>query len=499
MAEPILFSRREFLKGVGAVGAASLTLWAGGCESCIQQIQQEVQNRPTRKNIQTLWDASHSDPVITTYKNAVTKMKALPSSDPRNWQNQANIHFNACLHRNWLWLPWHRAYLVYFERICRKLTGDDGFALPYWNWNTHPAVPDPFWESGSPLFDMNRFATQSDQADASYIGTSVLNNILNEPSFELFASSKPMPGQNLHFPAGGETATEGMLEGTPHDNIHGFVGGDMGAFHSPLDPVFWTHHCMIDCMWTHWNIDLGNPNTSDSDWSNYTFTDFFDENGNPVTISVAVTVLLPILSYQYQPCTIGGAQGGAQKKRLQGKELEQFLKTGAPSRLDFVQRFPLQQTLTAPVGRQVSVPIKTDSTIVTNALQGGNTRVVLTVANVDIPEKRDFYVRIFLDKPDASAQTSIDDPHYAGSFGFFYDESAMKNHGVTPQNGPSGRPRTGYLVDVTNTLRNLNQAGSLSSDVNVSFVPVAYASRESTGKLNLDRLDLSVVRFGEQR
>ncbi len=498
MAEPTQFSRREFIKGVGALGAASLTLWAGGCESCIQQINQEIQHRPTRKNIQKLWDANPSDPVIATYKKAVTMMKALPSSDMRSWQNQANIHFNACLHRNWLWLPWHRAYLLYFERICRKLTKDDSFALPYWNWNTHPAVPDPFWESGSSLLDSTRAITQSDKADPSFIGDTVLNNILNEPSFELFASSKPMAGQNLHFPANGETATEGMLEATPHDNIHVFVGGDMLQFHSPLDPVFWTHHCMLDCMWTHWNLDLSNANTSDPDWLNHSFTDFVDENGNSTTISVATTVLLPILTYQYEPCTIGGMQPG-QKKKLQGKELEQFLKTGAPSRLDFVQRFPLQQTLTAPVGKQVNVPIRTESTAITNALQGGNTRVVLTVANVDIPEKRDFYVRIFLDKPDASAQTSIDDPHYAGSFGFFYDESAMKNHGVTPQNGPSGRPRTGYLVDVTNTLRNLNQAGSLPADVNVSFVPVAYARRESTGSLNLDRLDLSVVRFGEQR
>lgn len=498
MAEPNQFSRREFLKGVGALGAASLTLWAGGCESCIQQINQEIQNRPTRKNIQTLWDANHSDPVIATYKKAVTMMKALPSSDMRSWQNQANIHFNACLHRNWFWLPWHRAYLIYFERICRKLTGDDTFALPYWNWNTHPAVPDPFWESGSSLYDMNRVATQGEPADAAYIGTTVLNNILSEPSFELFASSKPMAGQNLHFPAGGETATEGMLESTPHDNIHGFVCGDMCAFHSPLDPVFWTHHCMLDCMWTHWNIDLGNANTNDPDWVNHTFSDFYDENGNSVTVSVATTVLMPYFSYQYQPCTIGSGLSG-QIKHLQGKDLEQFLKTGAPSALNFVQRFPLKQTLAAPVGKQVNVPIRVDSTAITNALQGGNTRVVLTVANVEIPEKRDFYVRIFLDKPDASAQTSIDDPHYAGSFGFFYDEAAMKNHGVQPELGPSGRPRTGYLVDVTNTLRNLNQAGSLPPDVNVSFVPVAYSRRESAGNLSLDRLDLSVVRFGEQR
>lgn len=149
MGDVSLFSRRDFLKGLGALSAANLALWAGGCESCLQQIQTQIQNRPTRKNIQTLWAANPSDPIITTYKAAVAAMKALPSSNPISWEAQAQIHNNSCKHHNWLWLPWHRAYLLYFERICRKVTGDDSFALPYWNWNTHPAVPDPFWDTSA--------------------------------------------------------------------------------------------------------------------------------------------------------------------------------------------------------------------------------------------------------------------------------------------------------------------------------------------------------------
>ncbi len=83
-----LLSRRDFLKEAGLLGLVGTAHWAGGCESC----QQQIQNRPTRKNIQELWNANHSDPVITTYKNAVAAMKALPSSDPRSWQAQALLH-----------------------------------------------------------------------------------------------------------------------------------------------------------------------------------------------------------------------------------------------------------------------------------------------------------------------------------------------------------------------------------------------------------------------
>jgi tyrosinase len=481
-----LFSRRDFLKEVAAVSAANLALWAGGCESCVQQIQ----SRPTRKNIQELWDNNHSDPVITTYKNAVAAMKALPSSDPRSWQGQMQIHLNKCIHRNWLWLPWHRVYLVYFERICRKLTGDNSFALPYWNWNTHPAVPDPFWDTSSPLYDSNRAVNQTDQADPSIIGTSVLQNILNETSFNLFASGPP-PTSDLHA---GPDATSG-LEMTPHNGIHGFVGGDMGTFSSPLDPVFYTHHCMCDCMWAHWNIDLNNANTNDPAWTNFSINDFVDENGNPVSVAAAVTVLYPLLSYQYEPCSLAGAQAGAAPK-LSGRQLEAFLRAGAPSKLEFGPRFELRQAITAEVGKPSTIAIAVDPGALASALQGGpHTRLVLTVGDAQMPPKRDFFVRVFVNKPDASGDTPIDDPHFAGSFAFFFDESAMKGHeatGATP-----AAPLTGFLVDVTSTLQQLNQAGSLSSNqAQVTLVPMPQARREAAGEqLTFGRLELAVARF----
>jgi hypothetical protein len=127
------------------------------------------------------------------------------------------------------------------------------------------------------------------------------------------------------------------------------------------------------------------------------------------------------------------------------------------------------------------------------------------VSEVEVPENRDFYVRVFVNKPDASADTSIDDPHYAGSFGFFYDEKGM-GHKMEAMPGTAmaksakkevapARPQTGFVVDVTQTLQKLNQAGSLSSEANVSLVPVGYAHRDSIGQLKLQKLELAAVRF----
>ena len=483
-----LLSRRDFIRELGALTAASLSFWAGGCESCVRQIQ----NRPTRKNIQELWAANPSDPVISTYKNAVSAMKALPSSDPRSWEGQAQIHYNKCIHRNWLWLPWHRVYLVYFERICRKLTGDDSFALPYWNWNSRPAVPDPFLDTSSPLYDSTRAANSpSVQADPSIIGTPVLQNILNEPSFEIFASGPPPDPSNLHD---GPFSAMSGLEATPHNGIHGFVGGDMSSFLSPRDPVFYAHHNMCDCMWAHWNIDLNNANTNDPSWTNFAIADFVDENGNPVSVNAGVTVLYPLLTYQFEPCSLVNGLGGQSK--LTGKRLEAFLRAGAPSKLEFGPRFQVRPSLTAKVGKPATAALSVERAALASALEGGaHTRLVLTVEGAQGLPQRDYFVRVFLNKPDASGETPIDDPHFAGSFAFFFDQSGMKGHEQAGR--PAALPPTGVLVDVTATLQKLNQAGSLGSkQMQVSLVPVPYAGRPAAGEqLTVARLELSVAKF----
>jgi tyrosinase len=479
-----LFSRRDFLKSAGVLGVTGVSLWAGGCEGCLKQIQ----NRPTRRNISHL---SATDPIIQSYSAAVSAMKALSVSDPNNplgWTKQAEIHNNFCPHGNWFFLPWHRAYLLYFERICRKMSGDKDFALPYWNWTTNPSVPTPFWGPASnPLYDSTRSVVPTDTADPSWIGAAAIDNILSQASFILFASDQPHPGF-FHYadPTGGT----GMLEGNPHNNIHGWVCGDMCAFMSPLDPVFWTHHNMLDCLWVDWNINLGNSNTNDSSWTNRQFTEFFDENGNPATVQVIDTILFPLLSYQFEPCA-----PHEKKSALHGEQLKQFLQAGAPSKFEISRRFELKQAVRAEVGRAATGRIQIEPGVFTSVLRG-DTRAaaVLTISEVEVPVKRDFFVRVFINMPDASASTAIEDPHYAGSFGIFFDEAAMKNHPVA--SGANGRPQVGFLVNITPTLRKLNQAASLTGAVDVSLVPVPYGHREAADEfLTLGHLDLALASF----
>ena len=472
-----LFSRRDFLKGVGAASAAGLTLWAGGCESCKNQIE----HRPTRRNIANL---APNDPIIQTYKDAVAAMKALPTSDGRNWTKQAEIHLNHCPHSNWFFLPWHRAYLLYLERICRKLTGNNDFALPYWNWTSSPSIPAPFWGSGNPLLNTTRFATAGSVANSSMVGPAVITNILNQTNFFLFASNAATTQRQV--------AGAGMLEQTPHNYIHGFVGGDMSSYMSPLDPIFYCHHNVIDCLWVDWNINRGNPNTNDSSWNNFAFTDFVDENGSPVSVQVITTILFPIFSYQYEPCGPSMMSAKIADKKL----LEKWLREGAPAKLDFIKRFEVRPSLTGDLGKPAGGTIKIEPEAFRSVLDAnGKDKAVLTLDEVEIPEKQDVFVRVFINKPDASANTSIDDPHYAGSFAFFCcsEESMKGQQGMAM----AGRPKTGFLVDVTPTLRKLGQGGSLSSaQLEITLVPVPYENRPViTKRVTLGRLEIGVARF----
>ena len=467
-------SRRNFIKGASALGITGMAIATGACESWWKKIK----DRPTRRNIANL---AANDPIIQTYKDAVAAMKALPAGDGRNWTKQAEIHLNKCVHGNWWFLPWHRAYLFYFEAICRKLTGNNDFALPYWNWTTSPSIPAPFWGAGNPLLNNTRGATQGSVVNSSICGAGNVNTILGQTNFLLFASAEAA-AQN-------QNAGYGQLEGGPHNYVHGFVGGEMATYMSPLDPVFWCHHNMIECLWVDWNVNKSNPNTNDADWSSFTFNDFVDADGNAAPIQVATTLLFPILSYQFEPCAPGAPPAVTKDKAT----LERFLREGGPHKLDYIKRYELRRPLTLPVGRSEPARLKVEPEAFRTVLDpNGREKAVLTIDEVEVPPKQDVFVRVFVNKPDASATTSLEDPHYAGSFAFFCcPDPAHAGMAVAPT------PKLRYLVDTTETVRRLSQAGSLSADLDVTLVavPVEDQRRIETPSVTLGRVELAVASF----
>ena len=458
--------RRELLALAGALG---LTLATGGCE----QLLEAIANRPTRRNIASL---APNDPILQSYRAAISAMRALPSSDQRNWMNQADIHFNHCSHGNWFILPWHRAYLLYFERICQKLSGNAQFAIPYWNWAEHPTVPDVFYASGDVLNDTTKILPQGTPIAAEFVSHSVLEGILEETNFQVFGSYKSTTQQG---PGG-----TGRIEGTPHNNVHTSIGGHMGAFHSPLDPIFWTHHAMLDFCWVDWNFNRQNQNPDDQVWYNLHFTDFVDENNSPVDVSVAITQLFPIFNYQYEPSQIGTSIAQLQvRTQAQADALKAFVQRGGNAEIPIQARFRFAQPTAVTVGRAAPVQLKVERGVLERALAAAGTgRVLLTLQQVEPPAAADFFVRVFVNAPGpVSADTPISDPHYAGSFAFFLDATAHQAMAMG---------RSGFVVDVSETLRRIGPTDTL----NLQFVAVPYPGRLVQARsFSISGLELAVT------
>lgn len=125
-------SRRRTLKSAGLVMCAGMLPFTPSFGQ-----EGAVAARYRRHNVESRMGAR----MLQSYARAVRAMLALPPEDPRNWYRQAMVHTLDCPHGNWWLLPWHRGYLGWFERICRELSGDPEFALPYWDWTASPQVP----------------------------------------------------------------------------------------------------------------------------------------------------------------------------------------------------------------------------------------------------------------------------------------------------------------------------------------------------------------------
>lgn len=255
-------------------------------------------------------DGAH---MLELYARAVEVMKGRPDTDPTSWRAQARIHLDWCPHGNAYFLPWHRAYLNYFEEIVRDAAEDPSFALPYWDWTTHPSLPDAFWQGS--LNDETRRITPGQEILPGFVGPDVIAEIMEISDFETFGSAyvtDECAGGGDEQRAGCGT---GRLEGTPHNNVHTSVGGrrqpppvgNMSTFWSPLDPIFWLHHCNVDRLWATWN--LRHANGSNRRWRDWVFqNNFVDAAGQSQSIQVEDTFNTQDLGYRYDSIPAAGPE-----------------------------------------------------------------------------------------------------------------------------------------------------------------------------------------------
>ena len=445
--QPEDMKRRVFIKGLGYVSLGLIfSTMLGGCESLLNWIK----NRPVRRRLRT--GSAEVDHVIAIYKDAVNQMKALPSSNPRSWAAQAAIHgtvsggFKFCQHGTDHFFSWHRAYLLYFERICQELTGEKTFGLPYWNWNQNPAMHPEFTNGSSPLFHPRN---NTSVAGNPAFTNATMNTIFADNNFFTFSS---------------------QIEGTPHNTAHIAVGGDMLTGGSPLDPVFWAHHCMVDYCWAKWNIELDNDNTNDPAWNNTLWDHFVDGNGNPVTVRAGITPLMPLLFYRYETSAVGGFGAAMNLTALNTAELKKIetrLRKGANIRFEIKKRVPIVKGARLTISRPYSAETRVSADDFNALIESDRTteRIFVRINYAQLPPVNDFFVRVFINQPNANARTRTDNVHYAGSFAFFGTHS-------------HGHGKTDFLVNVTETLRNLKRRDQLKAGAPLSVQLVAVPATE---------------------
>ncbi len=238
------------------------------------------------------------NPVMTYDLFVIWQITAMNTPVPPG----GNANNRNSAHRGPVFLPWHRIMLIWFEMQLQRVLGDPFFGLPYWDWaldGTPPfpgAPPNPtasaLWNNsadkmggeGTPIPGGGFFFDSNDPTSFRVRISTTLNGALQQqiPPRGLrrqFGGPSPFGSPTLptvvdvlgafntlfepslgtydfspfdFSSAGFRNRLEGFVGPGLHNQVHRWMGGDMGPASSPNDPVFFLHHCNVDRIWEAW-------------------------------------------------------------------------------------------------------------------------------------------------------------------------------------------------------------------------------------------------------
>lgn len=176
---------------------------------------------------------------------------SLHGGPPRQWCHHGTVDGEDVFRGAPLFLPWHRAYLYFFELALQDQ--EPRARVPWWNWASEEAH-----RVGLP-------AALTDESVEGRPNPLHSQPILRGPGRERLPERtfrRPSPPQWL--PTRQEvrriirydnfTDFSTQLEQL-HGQMHVWVGGTMSSVPTAAyDPVFWTHHSMVDRLWRIWQL-----------------------------------------------------------------------------------------------------------------------------------------------------------------------------------------------------------------------------------------------------
>ncbi|GKV00890.1 hypothetical protein SLEP1_g13501 [Rubroshorea leprosula] len=385
---------------------------------------------------------------IAKYSKAIELMKALPADDPRNFTQQANVHCAYCdgayhqvgfpdldlqVHNSWLFFPFHRYYLYFYEKILGKLIGDPTFAMPFWNWDSPQGMQMPtiFSNPNSPLYDQLRNANHQPPTllDLDYNGTDETTTNSDQLSSNLKIMYRQMVSNGKtpklflgsSYRAGDEADPgAGSLENIPHGPVHIWCGDntqpnleDMGNFYSAArDPIFYAHHSNVDRMWTVWKT-LGGKRTdfTDPDWLDSSFL-FYDENANLVRVKVRDCLDTTKLGYKYQDVDIPWLNTKPTPRKFIQKVNKSFgVAHAAEIKRQIKQTTALPVVLDKTVSFDVARPRKSRS-----KKEKEEEEEVLVIENIEFERNASVKFDVYVNDEDDDGPSGPDKTEFAGSF-----------------------------------------------------------------------------------
>jgi len=183
-------------------------------------------------------------------------------------------------HRGPAFLPWHREYLIQFEKALNATNPNAEITIPYWKWDsgvstdtTNIFVDDFMGPTGtSQQISVGPIMTGHFSLNNGWQIHSLLQRVIGSNALrrrtELDPVSRSLPqftqmnADNYTDFRIGPTRTEGLEN--PHNMVHVWVGlpaeqnppdsdlGSMVVMTSPNDPIFFLHHANVDRLWAKW-------------------------------------------------------------------------------------------------------------------------------------------------------------------------------------------------------------------------------------------------------